>query len=66
MSVPVLLLAIFIWFGLVLSAHTGNTFVMLCVQLILQTITTILYMNYVTVSIKQEIKTYKFNFAICH
>ena len=41
MSVPVLLLAIFIWFGLVLSAHTGNTFVMLCVQLILQTITTI-------------------------
>ena len=42
MSVAVLLLAIFIWFGLVLSAHTGNTFVMLCVQLlILQTITTI-------------------------
>ena len=66
MSVPVLLLAIFIWFGLVLSAHTGNTFAMLRVQLILQTITTILYMNYVTVSIRQEIKTYKFNFAICH
>ena len=38
MSVPVLLLAIFIWFGLVLSADSGNRFVMLCVQ---QTITTI-------------------------
>ena len=35
MSVLVLLLATFIWFGLVLSACTGNTFV------ILQTITTI-------------------------
>ena len=41
MSVPVLLLEIFIWFGLVLSAYTGNRFVMLCVQFILQTITTI-------------------------
>ena len=41
MSVPVLLLAIFIWFGLVLSAYTGNRFVMLCVQFILQTITII-------------------------
>ena len=41
MSVPVLLLAIFIWFGLVLSAYTGNRFVMLCVQFILQTIPTI-------------------------
>ena len=41
MSVPVLLLAIFIWFGLVLSVYTGNRFVMLCVQFILQTITII-------------------------
>ena len=41
MSVPVLLLAIFIWFGLVLSAYTENRFVMLCVQFILQTIPTI-------------------------
>ena len=40
-SVPVLLLAIFIWFGLVLSVYTGNRFVMLCVQFILQTITII-------------------------
>ena len=31
MSVPVLLLAIFIWFGLVLSAYTGNRFVMFVV-----------------------------------
>ena len=54
MSVPVLLLAIFILFGLVLSAYSGNRFVM-CVQFILQTITTI-YMNYVTVSIRQEVK----------
>ena len=41
MSVPVLLLAIFLWFALVLSAYTGNRFVMLCVQFILETITTI-------------------------
>ena len=41
MSVPVLLLAIFIWFGLVLSVYTGNRFVMLCEQFILQTITII-------------------------
>ena len=40
-SVPVLLLAIFIWFGLVLSVYSGNRFVMLCVQFILQTITII-------------------------
>ena len=40
MSVPVLLLAIFILFGLVLSAYSGNRFVM-CVQFISQTITTI-------------------------
>ena len=40
-SVPVLLLAIFIWFGLVLSVYTGNRFVMLCVQFVLQTITII-------------------------
>ena len=40
-SVPVLLLAIFIWFGLVLSVYTGNRFIMLCVQFILQTITII-------------------------
>ena len=41
MSVPVLLLAIFIWFGLVLSAYTGNRFDMLCVHFILPTIKTI-------------------------
>ena len=41
MSVPVLLLAIFILFGLVLSVDSGNRSVMLCVQFILQTITTI-------------------------
>ena len=42
MSVPVLLLVIFIWFGLVLfDILAGNRFVMLCVQFILQTITTI-------------------------
>ena len=40
MSVPVLLLAIFIWFALVLSAYTGNRLVMLCIQFILQTMTT--------------------------
>ena len=40
-SVPLLLLAIFIWFGLVLSVYTGNRFVMLCVQFILQTISII-------------------------
>ena len=30
MSVPVLLLAIFIWFGLVFIWYTGNRFVILC------------------------------------
>ena len=40
-SVPLLLLAIFIWFGLVLSVYTGNRFVTLCVQFILQTISII-------------------------
>ena len=56
MSGPGLLLAIFILFGLVLSADSGNRFVMLYVQFILQTQLLQQYMNYVTVSMTQEVK----------
>ena len=67
MSVPVLLLAIFIWFGLVLSDNTGNRFVVSCVQFILQTITTIHELCHCFNKTRSKVqKCYNFNFAICH
>ena len=72
MSVPVLLLAIFIWFGLVLYAYPGTTFLMLCAC-------KINFADYITPihelchclnktrnKKKYSVEILQFNFAICH